>query len=172
MNCSADDHTYDNDYPDDVFNLIDDNDGVDDDNADDGSDDDSADDSSADDDGADDDSANDNGASDNGYGADDNCDIGNKRQAYSREYKLSVLDWHHKNGSIKNKTARHFNLSRQNVIRWIRVEVNIRKGKKGSKRGGSGRPAAYPLLERRLHEEFLELRDQGAKIRKVWFTSR
>ena len=25
------------------------------------------------------------------------------RQAYSREYKIAVLDWHHENGSVKNR---------------------------------------------------------------------
>jgi len=94
------------------------------------------------------------------------------RQAYSREYKIAVLDWHHENGSVKNKTARQFKISRQNVLRWICKEVDIRAGKKGSKGSGSGRHAMYPALEIRLHGEFLELRNKGIKIRNIWFMMR
>ena len=94
------------------------------------------------------------------------------RNAYSREFKISVLDWHHANGSVKNKTARRFNISHQNVLRWVRTEVSIRNGKKGAKRSGSGRSAMYPLLEHLLHEEFLEFRSKGVKIRNMWFLTR
>jgi transposase-like protein len=103
---------------------------------------------------------------------DDSNNNVNKRQSYSREYKISVLNWHRENGLVKNKTARHFNISHQNVIRWVRAEVEIRKGKKGTKRQGSGRTAMYPLLEQRLHKEFLDLRKKGVKIRSIWFTTR
>lgn len=95
-----------------------------------------------------------------------------KRQSYTREFKIYVLDWHRKNGSIKNKTARHFDLTHQNVLRWVRSEVQIRSCKKGAKSQGSGRPAIYPLLERELYKEFLELREKGIKIRTMWFTTR
>jgi hypothetical protein len=99
------------------------------------------------------------------------ADNGN-RQAYSREFKISVLEWHYKNGSVKNKTAKHFSISRQNVLRWIRTEAVIRNGKKGAKRFGNGRPPMYPLMEHKLHAEFLELRDKGLKIRNMWFMTR
>jgi transposase len=93
-------------------------------------------------------------------------------RVYSREHKISVIDWHRRNGSIKNETSRTFNIARQNVGRWIRAETAIRSAKKRTKHVGRGRSAAYPLLECRLHKEFLDLRSKGAKIHSVWFMTR
>ena len=92
--------------------------------------------------------------------SDENNDPVEARNAYSREFKIGVLDWYHKNGSSKHKTAQHFKISRTNVRRWVDAECKIRDAKKGVKSIGSGRSAMYPLLERRLHEEFLELRNK------------
>jgi transposase-like protein len=98
--------------------------------------------------------------------------IQERRQSYSREYKISVINWHKNNGAIKNKTAKHFGISHQNVLRWLRAEVDILSGKKGSKRQGSGRTAMYPLLEQELYKEFLQLREKGTKVRNIWFITR
>lgn len=158
----------DDDYANSSDNNTDGFDGFDSDSTDD----DSTDDDNADDDNAENDSAKDDSAEDDSADAKTNEGNANKRQSYSREYKLAVLDWHHRNGSVKNKTARHFAISRQNVVRWVRAEIDIRKAKKGSKRGGKGRTATNPFMERRLHEEFLELRSKGVKIRNIWFLTR
>ena len=94
------------------------------------------------------------------------------RRSYTREYKISVLKWQRDNGCSTNKTAKHFNISRRNIIRWIGANETIHTSKKGTKSIGSGRSAMYPALESQLHEEFLELRNKGAKIRNMWFMAR
>ena len=121
---------------------------------------------------ADDDSAIIDELGSSSIGTNNNSDSKKKRRSYSREFKISVLTWHRKNGFVKNKTARHFDLSHQNVLRWVRSEAEILNGKKGAKSQGSGRRAMYPLLEHELHKEFVELRKKGMKIRNIWFITR
>ena len=55
---------------------------------------------------------------------------------------------------------------------WINQEHKLRNSKYKSKKAGSGRHAAFPDVEKRLFEEFQELRGKGVKFKEWWFRSR
>jgi transposase-like protein len=95
-----------------------------------------------------------------------------RRFQYNREFKVTVIRWHQENGRVVSKTARKFNVSRQNVIRWVKKEVDIRGAKRGTKKLGCGRQPDCPEMEKQLIEEFHELRGKGCKIRANWFFTR
>jgi len=50
---------------------------------------------------------------------------GPQRVSYRRETKLEVIEFCHKVGGNKYKTARHFKLSEQTVRRWMRQETAL-----------------------------------------------
>ena len=47
--------------------------------------------------------------------------------------------------------------------------MKIRQFKFQSKKVGSGRKALFPDMEEKLNYEFLEMRDQGIKVKEWWF---
>ena len=95
------------------------------------------------------------------------------RRAYSKEKKLAVLQYYHKCNCNKYKTCQKFGIAKPSLIRWIKSEELIRKGKKGAKRiGGGGRRPFWPDVEEKLVSEFKELRQKGLKVRHYWFATR
>jgi transposase-like protein len=91
----------------------------------------------------------------------DSSEFETTRRAYSRECKISVLDWHQKNDSNESETSRHFDIPQQNISRWVRDEVAIRNAKEGAKHLGGGRSVAVLPLEHRLDSE--RSHDKGSK---------
>lgn len=83
------------------------------------------------------------------------------RKAYSREFKLNVVSWVFKNGKKVNLTARNFQIDKKMVRTWITAEAKIRKQKPHSKASGRGRQALFPSIEKKLHEEFKTMRNDG-----------
>ena len=98
----------------------------------------------------------------------------NKRRSYTREKKLQILQAYYQNNCNKYKTCKTFGVSKQCLIRWVRNEEQIKKGREGSKRvKGCGRKAFWPDVEVILANEFQELRKKGLKVKYYhWFLSR
>ena len=88
------------------------------------------------------------------------------RRSFTREFKLSVIQWFHSHNKNILQTASYFKIDRKQVRQWIRNEEKIRKQKRNSK-GVRGRRAMYPLLEEKLLEEFTERRSQGKIVKKL-----
>lgn len=86
------------------------------------------------------------------------------RRSFTREFKLSVIQWFHSNDKNILRTASYFKIDRKQVRQWIKNEEKIRKQKRKSVRG---RKEMYPLFEKKLFEEFSERRAQG-KIVKLF----
>lgn len=99
------------------------------------------------------------------------------RKSYTKEFKLKVIEYF-KDLSLDNvknriiETAKHFGIDESNVRRWVKTEVKLQETPKGSKSHGSGRKSLYPEMERQLHREFLEIREDGLKAKSWWFKSR
>ena len=92
------------------------------------------------------------------------------RRSFNREFKLFVIEWFYANKKNVLQTASKFQIDRKQVRQWTRNEEKIRKQKRKSKSSRSSNPK-YPLLEKRLQEEFRKRWAQG-KIVKWWFISR
>ena len=88
------------------------------------------------------------------------------RRSFTREFKLSVIQWFHSH--IKNilQTASYFKIDQKQVRQWVRNEEKVRKQKRKSK-GVRGRKAMYALLEEKLFEEFSERRSHGKIVKKL-----
>jgi transposase-like protein len=93
------------------------------------------------------------------------------RCSFTREFKLSVIQWFHSNDKNILRTASYFKIDRKQVRQWIKNEEKIRKQKRKSKTV-RGRKEMYPLFEKKLFEEFSERRAQGKIVKKWWFISR
>lgn len=93
------------------------------------------------------------------------------RRSFNREFKLAVIEWFYANNKNVLQTASKFQIDRKQVRQWTRNEEKIRKQKRKSKSSRSSNPK-YPLLEKRLQEEFRERRTQGKIVKKWWFISR
>lgn len=101
------------------------------------------------------------------------CDVSVRasRRSFTREFKLSVVQWFHSHGKNILRTSSNFKVDRKQVRQWIKNEEQIRK-QKGTSKSVRGRKALYPLLEKRLIEEFSERRALGKIVKKWWFISR
>ena len=86
-----------------------------------------------------------------------------KRQSYTREFKLSVVSWNFKNGKNVSKTSLEFKVDRRQVRTWVAKEPSIR-ATKIKKRCERGMAAKFP--EKHLHTEFLKLKKGGRSIKK------
>ena len=86
-----------------------------------------------------------------------------KRQSYTREFKLSVLSWY-------IKTSLEFKVDRNQVRTWVAKEPSIR-ATKIKKRCERGMAAKFPDMEKHLHTEFLKLKKEGRSIKKWWFVT-
>ena len=89
-----------------------------------------------------------------------------KRKSYPRETTLVVVQWYH-----ENATSRNFNINRKQIRNWVKDEKVIRKQKQNTKAGRYCK-ALYPLMEGKLHAEFLELRKDAKSVKRWWFNIR
>ena len=98
--------------------------------------------------------------------------VPDKRKQWTREQKLEFVDLYKKYKN-KAKAAREFKarykfeVKRSTYNPWINQEHKLRNSKYKSKKAGAGRHAAFPDVEKRLFEEFQELRGKGVKV-KEW----
>ena len=95
--------------------------------------------------------------------------VQSKQRSYSREKKLSVVAWYEKNGRNVSATARHFDVAPKRVRDWRDSKEKIEKQAVGSRAAGRGRTSFYPLMEKRLYDEFAKNRREGRKIKRWWF---
>ena len=86
------------------------------------------------------------------------------RRSFTREFKLSVIQSFHSHNKTILQTASYFKIVWKQVRQWIRNEEKIRKQKRKSK-AVRRRKAMYPLLEKKLLEEFSERRSQGKLLK-------
>ena len=93
-----------------------------------------------------------------------------KRQSYTREFKLSVVSWYFKNGKIVSKTSLEVKVDRKQVRTWVAKEPSI-TATKIKKRYERGMAAKFPNMEKHLHTEFLKLKKEGRSIKKWWFVT-
>ena len=89
-----------------------------------------------------------------------------KDGASSKENKIEVVQWYHENGQNVSRTADHFSIDRKQVRDWIKDEGSILQ-MKGRSKAKCYRKEKYPLMEKKLHEEFLEKRTKGNSV-KSW----
>ena len=70
-----------------------------------------------------------------------------RRRAFSREFKLSIVQWFHMNDKNVLQTSNHFKVDQKQVRNWVKMETRIRKqkAKNGNERG---RNAFYPRMEK------------------------
>ena len=95
-----------------------------------------------------------------------------KRKSYTREFKLSVVQYLRQNNHNVSQTARHFSIDRKMVQRWVKDEEKIKASSKGSKKSKHERRADYPEMEEELHREYRQLRTRGLKVKGWWFRKR
>ena len=93
-----------------------------------------------------------------------------KRQSYTREFKLYFVSWYFKNGKNVFKTSLEFKVDRKQVRTWVAKEPSI-KATKIKKRCERGMAAKFPDIEKHLHTEFLKLEKEGRSIKKWWFVT-
>ena len=95
-----------------------------------------------------------------------------KRQSYTREDKLKVVQYYEENGENMYQACKRFQLNSRTVKRWIVDKKAIKESKKGRKCVKFARRAHHPDMEKELYKEYKELRKQGLKVKKWWFTLR
>ena len=93
-----------------------------------------------------------------------------KRQSYTREFKLYFVSWYFKNGKNVFKTSLEFKVDRKQVRTWVAKEPSI-KATKIKKRCERSMAAKFPDIEKHLHTEFLKLEKEGRSIKKWWFVT-
>ena len=97
--------------------------------------------------------------------------VPNKRKQWTREQKLEFIDlykkYHNKAKAAREVKARYkFEVKASTYNAWINQEHKLRNSKYKSKKAGAGRHAAFPDVEKRLFEEFQELRGKGVKVKE------
>lgn len=97
--------------------------------------------------------------------------VPNKRKQWTREQKLEFIDlykkYHNKAKAAREFKARYkFEVKASTYNAWINQEHKLRNSKYKSKKAGAGRHAAFPDVEKRLFEEFQELRGEGVKVKE------
>ena len=93
-----------------------------------------------------------------------------KRQSYTREFKLSVISWYFKNGKNVSKTSLELKGHHKQVCTFVAKEPSIR-ATKIKKRCERGSAAKFHDMEKHLHTEFLKLKKEGRSIKKWWFVT-
>jgi transposase-like protein len=85
------------------------------------------------------------------------------RNSYSVELKREVVEYAKEHG--RNKAARHFNLDKTMVGRWVSASASWTADvDEKRKRVGSGRKALFPEAEKRLYAWIIEQRKQGLAV--------
>lgn len=67
------------------------------------------------------------------------------------------------------QTCKRFDLKNRTLKRWIVNKKAIKESKKGRKRVQFKRTAHYPIMEKKLYQEYKDLRKKGLKVKKWWF---
>ena len=93
-------------------------------------------------------------------------------RSYNREFKLSGIKWFKEHGKNISATAQEFGVGRKRIREWVQNEEKINSMGKHEKRDGGGRRAFYPLVEKKLKDEFLEKRTNGLAVKMWWLRSR
>ena len=93
-----------------------------------------------------------------------------KRQSYTREFKLSVVSWYFKNRKNVSKTSLEFKVDRNQVRTWVAKEPSIR-ATKIKKRCEKGMAVKFPDMEKHLQTEFLKLKKEGRSIKNWWLVA-
>ena len=94
------------------------------------------------------------------------------QRSFNRELKLSAVKWFKEHGENVSATAREFNVDRKRIREWVDQEDKIKSMRKQKKRDGCGRKAFYPLVEKKLKDEFDDKRSKGLSVKMWWFKSR
>ena len=65
-----------------------------------------------------------------------------KRRSFTREYKLSILEWHRNNGNNMYKTCKQFDLNSKTVLQWVKNIEKIQNSPAHSMKSpkGKGQP--------------------------------
>ena len=79
---------------------------------------------------------------------------------------LFFVKEYHESGKNIAKTARKFEIDRKQVRAWVKKEEQITGEKYKSKAHDRGYHSKYPLMEDNLHSEFLQLRQDGRKVKR------
>ena len=69
-----------------------------------------------------------------------------------------------KNGRNVSATARHFDVAPKRVPDWRDSKEKIEKQAVGSRAAGRGRTSFYPLMEKRLYDEFAKKSPGGKAV--------
>ena len=72
-----------------------------------------------------------------------------RRRAFSREFKLSVVQWFHTNDKNVLQTSNHFKVDWKQVRNWVKMETRIRK-QKAKSRDERGRNAFYSRMDKKI----------------------
>ena len=99
-------------------------------------------------------------------------DAEKKRRSFTKEFKLSVVNYFYKHGENNLKTSNKFNVGRKQVREWVRKETRISQQKRGTRSMGRGRNAFYAEMEKQLYGEFESARSVGKSIKRWWFNKR
>ena len=103
---------------------------------------------------------------------DDSGSSSAKRRSYTREFKLNALAWYEANGRNISATARQFEVAPKRIREWRSLMEHIQNQAGGCRAEGRGRSSFFPLMEKRLHEEFSQQRLEGKRVKRWWFTAR
>ena len=90
------------------------------------------------------------------------------RLSFTREFKLSVVEWYCNNDKSISQTGNKFKVDRTQIRNWIAGEENIRKHKSKSKKVQGSKPQCS-LLEEELLRQFCEQRNLGKSIKRCCF---
>uniref|UniRef100_A0A1X7TTA4 DDE-1 domain-containing protein n=1 Tax=Amphimedon queenslandica TaxID=400682 RepID=A0A1X7TTA4_AMPQE len=94
------------------------------------------------------------------------------RKSYTREEKLKLVTFYHKNSENMYQNCKRFQLNNRTVKRWVTNEKAIKESKKRRKRIMFERQAEHPGMEQKLYKEYKELRKKGLKVKRWWFMLR
>ena len=91
------------------------------------------------------------------------------RKSYSKEKKIKVIQWHHEIEETVSMTAKTLSNDCKQVRSLVKEEESILQINSRSKTKHCAKEK-YPLMEKKLHKEFLELSKKGASGKRCWFT--
>ncbi|KAK6027502.1 centromere binding protein B, DNA binding protein [Ostertagia ostertagi] len=95
---------------------------------------------------------------------------GNNRMSYSREFKLMVIDYYHRNGQNKYRTCKEFHITKSMLKGWLSRIDKIRESRPGSLK--SGRTGRRPDIEKRLFAMYCKRLETGLKVSNRWLRER
>ena len=93
------------------------------------------------------------------------------RASYTREYKLNLIDYYHKNNKNTTGTARKFKVDKKTVRLWIKQEEVIRNMKRKKRCNRFGK-VAFPDVEKLLYAEFKERRKKRLLVKGYFLRER